>query len=151
MNLGGWLHLTVGSLRGKIEGFPALGQSSEEAAGPRSPVGRRGEGNLFQINRSGQQSHRSNYLPRLFVLDRRPPRVAALGRLPPGWQLPQTDLFTGIDSRLCDYWFRCYLHIQSKLTHLEIRILQFTAFLLLQSVRLPSDQSQPLTVENFGC
>ena len=26
------------------------------------------EGNLFQINRSGQQSHRSNYLPRLFVL-----------------------------------------------------------------------------------
>ena len=30
--------------------------------------GKQAEGNLFQINRSGQQSHRSNYLPRLFVL-----------------------------------------------------------------------------------
>ena len=47
LNLGGWLHLTVGSLRGKIEGFPALGQSSEEAAGPRSPVGRRGGGQFI--------------------------------------------------------------------------------------------------------
>ena len=58
-----------------------------------SPMGRLGPaweaegGNLFQINRSGQQSHRSNYLPRLFVLRWRPPRVAALG-LALRWQLP---------------------------------------------------------------
>ena len=82
-----------------------------------SPMGRLGPaweaggGNLFQINRSGQQSHRSNYLPRLFVLyGPRPPRVDAPGR-PPGWQLPQTDLFTELIYGWVIIGFAVALHI----------------------------------------
>ena len=79
----------------------------------------------------------------------RPPRVAALGRPPPGWQLPQTDLFNGLIHGPCDYRFCCCLHVQSKPTDLEIRTCDNSSISV--SARLSSEQSQPLTVENFGC
>ena len=74
--------------------LPVLGQSSPlHIVGPAASW-ESGRGQFI----SNQQveaaiTRGSNYLPRLFVLlYGRAPRVAALGP-PPGWQLPQTDLF----------------------------------------------------------